>query len=402
MRRAVSSSRPHGVARGSGMPTGQNKLYTQRTITTYFQPSISMSSITETPQKSKNLETQEKLETCINSTKLHQTTILNYLSVHSDNINRPLLSSANSTEFLNPQPYDTPPPDGNSVSGHTSDSSYTRSRDTNVMDRSMAMSSHDASTLGSGNHELALHKPSIQRKITDYIDIVAPRPSPPGFGSGPSSPARIPGKRRGLPRVPPSTNATHTQVQPRLRKYLLRYKVPCSSQTKITQYTRSAPLEDLSDTWGHSLASIDETTTFRIFLQNPNGLALYPTNYSLLQDLHTCRDYGAAVISLPETKVNWDMPGQHSTFRQMLRHTWGSSAYQTSRAKEPFLSNYQPGGTASKEQNALSLSQHTMCALLIIVLVAQQQHTNSNIASFPIFIALIIFRLPHVHTANSY
>lgn len=49
---------------------------------------------------------------------------------------------------------------------------------------------------------------------------------------------------------------------------------------------------------------------------------------------------------LPETKVNWDLPDQRGTFSQMLHHTWGNTAYETSWAKEPFNSTYQQGDTA--------------------------------------------------------
>ncbi len=137
------------------------------------------------------------------------------------------------------------------------------------------------------------------------------------------------------------------RIQHSPRKYLLRYNMPDNKQEKITKFTFSVPVEDLNDSWGHSLPTIDATTTFRIFLQNLNGLALYKTNYFLQQDLQTFRDYGAAAIALPETKVNWELSYQREIFGQMLRHTWINSVYQTSWAQEPFLSNYQPGVTAT-------------------------------------------------------
>jgi hypothetical protein len=52
------------------------------------------------------------------------------------------------------------------------------------------------------------------------------------------------------------------------------------------------------------MVEIDTTTTFRVFLQNPNGINPYFSNYSLLQDLDGCRKYGAAIVSLPETNLN--------------------------------------------------------------------------------------------------
>lgn len=68
---------------------------------------------------------------------------------------------------------------------------------------------------------------------------------------------------------------------------------------------------------GHSLPSIDTSTTFRVFLQNLNGINLDLNNYSLLHDLQTCASYGAAVILLPETNVHWAMSGSwyHSKWK---------------------------------------------------------------------------------------
>jgi hypothetical protein len=86
---------------------------------------------------------------------------------------------------------------------------------------------------------------------------------------------------------------------------------------------------------------------FRAFLQNPNGLSIYRQNLGLLQDLQTCRGYGAAVICLPETNTNWNFPDQHQQFTSLLHRTWRTSMHQVSRSPEDFLSQYQPGGTAT-------------------------------------------------------
>lgn len=77
-------------------------------------------------------------------------------------------------------------------------------------------------------------------------------------------------------------NSTTTKLQPRLWNYLLL--VPSSRQMPTENYKVKifCPVGGPQDTWGHSSASVDESTTFRVFLQNPNGLALYPMNYSLL------------------------------------------------------------------------------------------------------------------------
>jgi hypothetical protein len=85
------------------------------------------------------------------------------------------------------------------------------------------------------------------------------------------------------------------------KKLLLQYNTSTDPQPSILYYQSAALTDDLHDAWGHSLTSIDTSSTFRLFLQNPNGLNLSRSNYSLLKDLDTCQQYGAAVISLPET-----------------------------------------------------------------------------------------------------
>jgi hypothetical protein len=133
-----------------------------------------------------------------------------------------------------------------------------------------------------------------------------------------------------------------------LRSKLLYYSSSMEpSQTKITKYTIPLPTYELHESWGHSLATIDSSTTFRVFLQNPNGLSLSTTNYSLLQDFQTCQEYGAAAICLPETNTNWDLVDQQAILHNILRQTWRNASAQTSKAPETFLSQYQPGGTAT-------------------------------------------------------
>jgi len=44
---------------------------------------------------------------------------------------------------------------------------------------------------------------------------------------------------------------------------------------------------------------------FRIFLQNLNGLSLTYNSLAFQNDLNLCREYGSAVVSLPETNINW-------------------------------------------------------------------------------------------------
>jgi hypothetical protein len=74
----------------------------------------------------------------------------------------------------------------------------------------------------------------------------------------------------------------------------LRYTSKNTKSTnKIHRYTVSMPTYDLFDTWGHTLETIEVNSTFRVFIQNPNGLSVYQQNHLLRQDLQLCHDYGA-------------------------------------------------------------------------------------------------------------
>jgi hypothetical protein len=64
-------------------------------------------------------------------------------------------------------------------------------------------------------------------------------------------------------------------------------------------------------------------------------------------NLQWCNDFGSAIISLPETNTNWNLPDQHLYLSSALCHLWQHSAYQTPCSPEDFLSQYQPGGTTT-------------------------------------------------------
>jgi exonuclease III len=67
----------------------------------------------------------------------------------------------------------------------------------------------------------------------------------------------------------------------------------------------------------------------------------------LQQDLRTCSEYGVAAICLPEANLNWNIPSTRDLFSSLVWKTWRNSAYSTSQPPEQFLSNRQPGGTAT-------------------------------------------------------
>jgi len=131
-----------------------------------------------------------------------------------------------------------------------------------------------------------------------------------------------------------------------LRQQLLRYQSDLS-QRKITAYTAPSSSEQIDDTWGHTLAVIDPSTAFRLFLQNPNGLSIATAPLNLHQDLIACHKYGTAVVSMPETNTNWDLHHIRDCFSGLVRKTWKQSVLQPSKGPETFLADKQPGGTTT-------------------------------------------------------
>lgn len=132
-----------------------------------------------------------------------------------------------------------------------------------------------------------------------------------------------------------------------LQHILLTYHTPPSNSTPITKYTTPLPRYELNKFWGHSLSTINTLTTFHLFLQNPYGLSLSFHRLSVQLDFCQFWDYGTAVLCLPETNVNWNSPDQSTLLRNILRHTWQASVSSVSKPPEEFLSQNQPGGTAT-------------------------------------------------------
>jgi hypothetical protein len=129
-----------------------------------------------------------------------------------------------------------------------------------------------------------------------------------------------------------------------VRQKLLTYHLRFTPTTVPIQLTTPLPQYDLIDSWGHSLPAIDPSTTFRVFLQNPNGLSLMYKALSLRNDLTTCKQYGSAITSLPETNVNWNRSELYTSFKSAVLQTWLHSVLTASRSPEDFLSHFQLGG----------------------------------------------------------
>ena len=185
------------------------------------------------------------------------------------------------------------------------------------------------SSPGSPSRQIRTHQKQQWKQIT-ITDYFAPRPRAPG------------------PVVDVQTHHHNKSTPAKSRTFchaLLRYNPPRKSVNRIARYTTALPTYDLFDSWGHSLEVIDASTTFRVFLQNPNGFSIYRNNHLLRQDLQICYQYGAAALCFPETNTNWNQDNQVATLQQIFREVWQSSVIQPSQTPDPFLSTYQPGGT---------------------------------------------------------
>jgi hypothetical protein len=169
----------------------------------------------------------------------------------------------------------------------------------------------------------------------------------------------------------------------------------------IHHFTTLLPRYELNDSWGHSLPIVDNIATLRLFLQNPNGLCLTTKPHSLQHDLIQCRNYGASILCLPESNVNWDISHQHTIFNNILRQTWPATVYCTSKSPEEFLSDKQPGGTTTilcddwtsrlleKGEDPISLGRSTYVILrgkgdrkVLIITAYNASYTTRETTSF--------------------
>jgi hypothetical protein len=78
-------------------------------------------------------------------------------------------------------------------------------------------------------------------------------------------------KKRQISITPPTPCHPPTKS---LHHHLLTYNITSSTNHSITAYATPPPIHDIQASWGHTLPIIDPSTTFRVILQNPNGLSL--------------------------------------------------------------------------------------------------------------------------------
>jgi len=86
------------------------------------------------------------------------------------------------------------------------------------------------------------------------------------------------------------------KANPRLNvhKHLLSYCHRPPTRNPVSSYfTSKSPMHELQDSWGHTLPVVDTSLTFKVFLQNPNGLTLYHQNLPLQHNFKVCQSYSA-------------------------------------------------------------------------------------------------------------
>jgi hypothetical protein len=134
-----------------------------------------------------------------------------------------------------------------------------------------------------------------------------------------------------------ATTPTTSRVPATLGHPTLRPYIPNSAKPDCKCPT--------SEVWGHCLESIDPTDTFRILLQNPNGLKLNTSMEEFILGTRISYSLGAAVVSLTETNTNWNQLYQLKHVNTVLRNIWSTTSLQTSQHPESLHSQNQRGGT---------------------------------------------------------
>ena len=99
--------------------------------------------------------------------------------------------------------------------------------------------------------------------------------------------------------------------------------------------------------FGHSMAQIDNTSVYRVFLQNPNGIDPNPDNQDFQLSLQTCYDQCISFIGLTETNTEWNHYQQRENLQKSVKKWWDGARIQTSTSSISFRDKYKPGGTVS-------------------------------------------------------
>jgi hypothetical protein len=150
-----------------------------------------------------------------------------------------------------------------------------------------------------------------------------------------------------------------------MKRDLLLCYAPKQPATSITNFTTPLPRHVLVDSWGHSLQLIDTSTTFWIFLQNPNGLSL------------TYRPDANRRISCPST----NQVGQQLSYFQWVSRLidkgedrvglsrWYVTLHGKGDRKVTFVTAYNASYTSGETTN--------FCQQQLVLTTLQQQHKQS-------------------------
>jgi hypothetical protein len=113
------------------------------------------------------------------------------------------------------------------------------------------------------------------------------------------------------------TQKKRIQKQTSIRKFIV-------TQPTLHDYNflkpQSQPTTQDPDIWGHVMESIDSKQTFRILLQNPNGIHPHISYSDFLFGLHVAESLGVGALCMPETNLNWE-PQQVTATRRCLART---------------------------------------------------------------------------------
>jgi hypothetical protein len=75
-------------------------------------------------------------------------------------------------------------------------------------------------------------------------------------------------------------------------------------QTKLFPDLHLLDQQEHEPTWGHSLETIVNSSTFQVILQNPNGINIYNNSFHYKHGLSVCRSLAAGAVCVSETKLN--------------------------------------------------------------------------------------------------
>jgi hypothetical protein len=185
-----------------------------------------------------------------------------------------------------------------------------------------------------------------QQLLTTFLRKPAPIPKAPSEDD-----QLIPSLSLPTSHLSQSSNTTTSKEQPQISIPIRALPQSVTTQRTLYDFAYFKPQSSITDVdpevWGHIPEQIDTSTTFRILLQNPNGIRPSVTEPEFLFSLHISHEIGVGALCLTETNLNWHHSQHNFALRRCLHRNWQSSKFQTSIPEEKFLSNYQPGGTAT-------------------------------------------------------